>query len=114
MGVRRRRTCLCQVFHVGWFDVHYVEALIGVVKMPQVYSQVITGDERFLITTYGDSVDVVCVGIAKHTLTPCLHDLFNSCDLQAGAQSACHMTYSKLQHSVACKDVPSNIFVPDR
>ena len=41
---------LCQVFHVWRLDVHHIEALLGVVQVPQVDSQVITGDESLLIT----------------------------------------------------------------
>lgn len=79
-------TCLCQVFHVGRLDVHHVETLIGVVKMPQVHSQVITGNECLLVTADRNGIDVVCMGIPKHALTSCLHDLFNTRDLQQGQQ----------------------------
>lgn len=94
--------CLCQVFHVGRFDVHDIEALIRVVKMPQVYSQVITGNEGFLVTADGDSIDVVCVGIAKHTLTSGLHDLFHICDLQGKTHSSAYPACSDAHSSFEC------------
>ena len=50
--------------------------------MPQVDTQIITGDEGFLVTAYGDGIYVVCVCIPKHTSTSCLHDLLHTSDLQ--------------------------------
>ncbi len=73
---------LCQILHVGRLDVHHIEALIGVIQMPQVDTQIITGDEGFLVTAYGDGIYVVCVCIPKHTPTSCLHDLLHTSDLQ--------------------------------
>ena len=78
---------LCQVFHVWRLDVHHIEALLGVVQVPQVDSQVITGDECLLITADRDCIYVVGVCIAKHTPTSCLHDLLCTSDLQI--QVAC-------------------------
>ena len=78
----RKLSCLCQIFHVWWFDVHHIEALTGVVQMPQVHSEVIARNEGLLITADGNGIDVVCVGIAKDTLASCLHDLLHARNLQ--------------------------------
>lgn len=57
-------------------DVHHIEALVSVIKMPQVHPQVITGDESLLITANGNGVDVICMRIAIDFPASCLHDLF--------------------------------------
>ncbi len=85
---------LCQVLHVGRLDVHHIEALIGVIQMPQVDTQIITGDEGFLVTAYGDGIYVVRVRISKHAPTSCLHDLLHTSDLQGGNQGK-HISTSR-------------------
>ncbi len=73
---------LCEVLHVWRLDVHDVKALVGVIKMPQVDTQIITRDERLLVTADGDGVDMVCVCVAKHPSTPRLHYLLHTGYLQ--------------------------------
>lgn len=72
---------LCQVLHVRRLDVHYIETLVSVIKMPQVHPQVVAGDEGLLITTNGNGIDVISMRIAIDLPTPCLHHLLYSGDL---------------------------------
>ena len=98
---------LCQVLHVGRFDVHHIEALIGVIQMPQVDTQIITGDEGFLVTAYGDGVYVVCVCIPKHTPTSCLHDLLHTSDLQGGKSREAYQYITLVSKSIHSSQVLS-------
>lgn len=40
---------LCQLLHIGRFDINDVEALILDIQVPKIYSQVIAADECFSI-----------------------------------------------------------------
>lgn len=50
---------LCELLHVGWFDIHNVKALVLDIKVPEVYSQVITADEGLPITVDRNAIDMV-------------------------------------------------------
>ena len=75
---------LCQILHVWRFDVHHIEALVGVIQMPQVDTQVITRDEGLLITADGNGVYMIRVCVSKHTPASRLHDLLHTSDLHKG------------------------------
>lgn len=75
---------LCQILHVWRFDVHHIEALVGVIQMPQVDTQVITRDEGLLITADGNGIDMIRVCVSEHTPTSRLHDLLHTSDLHKG------------------------------
>ena len=62
--------------------------------MPQVHTQIVTGDKGLLVTADGNGIDVVCVGIAKHTPTSCLYDLLHTSDLSA--------EQAPIQHKQTC------------
>lgn len=64
----------CQLFHVGWFDVDDIEALILDVQVPQVYPQVVTANESLPITVHRDAVDVICVGIGVSSSRYCCYN----------------------------------------
>ena len=75
---------LCQILHVWRFDIHHIEALVGVIQMPQIDTQVITRDEGLLITADGNGIYMIRVCISKHTPTSRLHDLLHTSDLHKG------------------------------
>ena len=52
---------LSQLFHVGRFDIHYVEALVLNIEVPKVDPEIVTANEGLAIAVYGNAVDVVCV-----------------------------------------------------
>jgi hypothetical protein len=56
-----------QFLHIGGFDVDNVKALILNVEVPEIYSQIVTGDEGLAITVDGDAVYMVgvCVGVGS-------------------------------------------------
>lgn len=64
------RDNLCQLLHVGRFDINNVETLILYVEIPEIYSQIVTTDEGFPITVDRYAVNVVgmgiCVGSARY------------------------------------------------
>lgn len=55
------------------FDSKDTEALVGDLQVPEVYSQVIRGHERFVVTVDGDGVDVICMGIGEDPSGRSLH-----------------------------------------
>ena len=60
-GIERRNDAQTEIDE----QIKLTEALVGDVEMPQVDSQVVCRDERFLVAVDGDGVDVVGVGIGK-------------------------------------------------
>lgn len=46
------RDDFCQFFHIGWFNVHNIEALILNIQVPKIYSQIITADECLSIAVH--------------------------------------------------------------
>lgn len=54
---------LSQLFHIGGFDINYVEALILNIEVPKVDSQIVTANESFAIAVDGYAVDVVRMGV---------------------------------------------------
>mmetsp|Transcript_4104 Transcript_4104/g.14695 ORF Transcript_4104/g.14695 Transcript_4104/m.14695 type:complete len:419 (+) Transcript_4104:662-1918(+) len=58
----RARDHLGQFLHVGWLDVHDVEAALGG-QVPQVYSEIIRREVRLVVAVHGDGVDIVGVGV---------------------------------------------------
>ncbi len=57
------RDYFCQLFHVGWFDVHDVETLVLDVEIPKVDSKIVAADESLSITIHRYAIDVVGMGI---------------------------------------------------
>jgi hypothetical protein len=53
-----------QFFHVSWFDVDNVEALILDIQIPQIYSEIIATDEGLSITIDRDAVDMISMSVS--------------------------------------------------
>lgn len=60
-----------KLLHVGWFDVHNVEALVLNVQVPEVDPQVIATDKSLAIAVDRYAVDMIGVGVgvglARHS-----------------------------------------------
>ena len=54
---------LSQLLHVRWLDINNVEALILDIQVPEVYPQIVTGNEGLSIAVYRNAVNVVGVRI---------------------------------------------------
>ena len=54
---------LCELLHIGWFDVHYIKALVLDVEVPQVDPEIITANECLAVTVNRYAIDVVCMSI---------------------------------------------------
>ena len=52
-----------ELFHINRLDVNDIEALVLNVKIPKVYSEVVTTDKCLSIAIDRYAVDVICVGI---------------------------------------------------
>lgn len=58
---------LRQLLHVGGFNVHYVEALVGDLEMPQVDAKVVRREVGLLVGVDRYRIDVVGVGVREDT-----------------------------------------------
>lgn len=60
-----------QLFHIRWFDIHDVEALVLYVEIPEIDAEIVTAYEGLSITVDRDAVDVVrmgvCVGASRYS-----------------------------------------------
>lgn len=54
---------LGEFFHVSWFDVNDIEALILDVEIPEIDPQVVTTDEGLSVAVDGDTVDMIGMSI---------------------------------------------------
>jgi hypothetical protein len=64
---------LSELFHVRWFDIDNVEALVLNVEIPEVNPEVVGADKRLAIAIDGDAIDMIGVGI-------CVGFAGNGCD----------------------------------
>lgn len=60
-----RRYDLRQLLHVRWLDVDDVEALIGDLQVPEIYSEIVGGEIRFLVRVHRNRVYVISVCVGK-------------------------------------------------
>lgn len=54
---------LSKLFHVRWFDIDNVEALVLNIEVPEVNSEIIGADKGLAIAVDGYTINVVGVGI---------------------------------------------------
>ena len=54
---------LCQFLHIRGFDINDIEALVLDVQVPQVDPKIIATDEGLSIAVYGDTVNVIGMGV---------------------------------------------------
>jgi hypothetical protein len=54
---------LSELFHVRWFDVDNVEALVLDVEVPEVNSKIVGADEGLAIAVDGYAINVIGVGV---------------------------------------------------
>jgi hypothetical protein len=53
----------CQFLHIRGFDVDNVEALVLDIQIPQVDPEIVTTDKGLAVAVYGDTVDVIGMGV---------------------------------------------------
>lgn len=70
---------LGELFHICGLDVDNIETLVLYVEVPQVYPQVVAGDECFSIAVHRDAVDVICVGVGIGPARHSSHDSIVVC-----------------------------------
>jgi hypothetical protein len=74
------RDNLRKLFHVSWLNINDIETLILDIEMPEVYSKVVTADERLSVTIHGYAVDMVSMGIGVRSARYCSNDSIMMCE----------------------------------